>query len=75
MRGRGCLWQVLKAEEANLLKMYSFMMGKFSVVGEQGRVGTSVGGKLRVGQEHGGVPSLTMPVFVHLGNGEVTGAC
>ena len=75
MRGRGCLWQVLKAEEANLLKMYSFMMGKFSAVGEQGRVGTSVGGKLRVGQEQGGVPSFTMPVFVHLGNVGLTGVC
>ena len=75
MRGSVCLWQVLKAEEANLLRMYSFKMGKFSAVGAQGRAGSSVGGKLRVGHEQGGVPSLIMPVFVHLGKDGLTGAC
>ena len=67
MSGSSCLWQVLKAEEAYLLRMYSFRMGKFSTVGAQGRAGSSVGGRLRVGQEQGGVPSLIMPEFEHLG--------
>ena len=75
MRGSFCLWHVLKADEANRLRMYSFKMGKFSAVGAQGRAGSSVGGKLRVGHEHGGVPSFIMPVFVHLCKDGLTGAC
>ena len=43
------------------------MIGKFSAVGAQGRAGSSVGGKLRVGHEQGGVPSLMIPEFEHLG--------
>ena len=57
------------------MRMDSFKMGKFSAVGAQGRAGSSVGGKLRVGHEHGGVPSFIMPVFVHLGKDGLAGAC
>ena len=56
------------------MRMYSFIIGKLSAVGAQGRAGSSVGGKLRVGHEHGGVPSFIMPVFVHFGKDGLTGA-
>ena len=74
MRGKACLWQMLKAEEAYLLRMYSFKIGRFSTVGAQGRAGSPVGGKLRAGQEQGGVPSFIMPEFVHLGKDGLAGA-
>ena len=65
MSGRVCLWQVLNAEGANLSKMFLFKIGRFSLVGAHERTGLSVGGKLRVGQLHGGVPGWSTPVLVH----------
>ena len=65
MSGSGCFWQMLKAEELNLLKIYSFRMGRFSIVGGQGRIGVSVGGRLRLGHLHSSVPGRMTPVLVH----------
>lgn len=46
--------------------MYCLRMGRFSLVGEQGSTGGSVGGAVLVGQEHGVSPWLTTPELEHL---------
>ena len=66
MRGKGCFWQMLNAEELNLLRMYSLRMGRLLAMGGQGRVGLSVGGRLRTGHLHSSVPGKMTPVLVHL---------
>ena len=57
---------MLKAEELNLLRMYSLRMGRLLTVGGQGRLGFSVGGRLRTGHLHSSVPGMITPVLVHL---------
>ena len=65
MRGRGWRSQTLKADEANLSRMYCFNSGKFSGVGAQGNFGVSVGGRVLRGHWHC-VKSSPTPEFVHL---------
>ena len=65
MRGRGCRWQVLNAEAANLSRINFFSFGKFSSVGAQGSWGGVCGGRARAGQEHFSVPGWIIPVLVH----------
>ena len=41
-------------------------MGKLLGIGAHGKVGLSVGGKLRCGRLHSSIPGEMTPVFVHL---------
>lgn len=66
IKGKGCFWQMLKAEELNLLRMYSLRIGRLLTVAGQGSVGFSVGGRLRTGHLHSSVPGMITPVLVHL---------
>ena len=52
--------------------MNSFRIGKLSTVGGHGKVGVSIGGKLRSGHLHSSVPGIMTPVLVHLVGGEFT---
>ena len=63
--GKGWWLHVLNPELLNLLRMYSFKMGRFSSVGGHGSMGVSVGGGDLGGHLQGKSLGPTSPVFVH----------
>ena len=67
IRGKGCLSHLLNAELWNLSNMYCLIMGRFSAVGAQGRTGSSVGGRDRLGHLQGMSCGSTTPVLPQLG--------
>ena len=58
---------MLKAELANLSRIYCFNFGRFSSVAGQGRVTGVVGGSDLTGHEQGSSPGRTVPEFEHTG--------
>ena len=74
MSGRGCLSQVLKALLAYLSIKYCLIIGRFSMVGEQGSTGTSLGGADLVGQEQGVSSGPSTPELEHLPGTEMPAA-
>ena len=60
---RGSIWRshILKAELANLSRMYTFNLGMFSLICAQG----NLRGSDLVGHVQGGSPGNVVPVLVH----------
>ena len=56
---------MLNPELLNLLRMYSFMIGRFASVGGHGSTGLSVGGGDLRGHLHDRSLGPTTPVFMH----------